>query len=105
MIFIFTFTQNLIQVSKRLPIKCPSCGSQLSVKQLVCTDCETEVSGLFTLPVLLQLSEDDQKFILDFVKSSGSLKLMAQQMKLSYPTVRNKLDDIIQHLQTIEKNH
>ncbi|MFR2062807.1 MAG: DUF2089 family protein [Alistipes sp.] len=43
-------------------------------------------------------------FILDFVKSSGSLKEMARKLGLSYPTVRNRLDDIIAQIQTIENN-
>ena len=46
----------------------------------------------------MQLSEEDQAFVCDFVKSSGSLKEMAQRMGLSYPTVRNRLDDIIEKL-------
>ncbi len=52
----------------------------------------------------MQLPADDQLFILDFVKSSGSLKEMARKLGLSYPTVRNRLDDIIAQIQTIENN-
>jgi hypothetical protein len=44
---------------------------------------------------LARLGEADRQFILQFVKASGSLKEMARQMELSYPTVRNLLDDII----------
>jgi hypothetical protein len=51
------------------------------------------------LPVLAALSADEQQFILDFVRSSGSLKEMARQRSLSYPTVRNYLDDLIAKLQ------
>ena len=50
------------------------------------------------MPALLQLSADEQEFVLAFVKCSGSLKEMASQLKLSYPTVRNLLDDIIDKL-------
>lgn len=82
-------------MNKRLPLKCPSCENLLQVKQLYCENCETEVNGLYSLPIISQLPIDDQKFILNFVKASGSLKVMAQNMKLSYPTVRNRLDEII----------
>ena len=78
-----------------LPSSCPSCQSQLQVKCLKCLTCGTEVTGSYDLPLLARLTEEDQQFILRFVKSSGSLKEMASQMKLSYPTVRNVLDDII----------
>jgi hypothetical protein len=72
-------------MNKKLPLICPSCDSLLKVKQLHCENCETNVTGLFALPIISQLSNDDQRFILDFVKASGSLKVMAQNMKLSYP--------------------
>jgi hypothetical protein len=60
------------------------------------------VSGLYDLPVLARLSSDDQSFILQFVKSSGSLKDMAKHLGLSYPTVRNLLDEIIKKINTYE---
>lgn len=85
----------------KLPCICPSCQGLLKVRSLKCEYCETEVNGLYDLPVLAQLSSDDQFFILNFVKNSGSLKDMASLLNLSYPSVRNKLDDIILKL----KNH
>jgi len=81
-----------------LPCHCPSCQSQLKVKSLKCETCQTEVSGQFDLPALARLSPDDQQFVLQFVKSSGSLKNMAKFLNLSYPTVRNLLDDIIERI-------
>jgi hypothetical protein len=89
-------------MNKKLPLRCPSCDSLLHVKQLYCENCKTEVTGLYSLPVISQLSIEDQKFILDFVKVSGSLKIMAQNMNLSYPTVRNLLDEIITKINNIE---
>lgn len=85
-----------------LPTNCPSCNSALKVKSLYCENCETEVNGKYELPVLIQLTEEEQRFILDFVKSSGSLKEMAANMKLSYPSVRNRLDEIIDKIKTNE---
>lgn len=86
-----------------LPCKCPSCQNQLKVKSLVCENCETQVHGLYELPILAQLSVDEQNFILKFVKNSGSLKDMAKELGLSYPTVRNLLDDIIKKIENYEK--
>ncbi len=85
-----------------LPCTCPSCLSQLKVKSLKCENCQTEVSGLYDLPVLVRLTPDEQRFILQFVKFSGSLKDMAKYLGLSYPTVRNLLDDIIEKLKKEE---
>jgi hypothetical protein len=87
---------------KTLPHHCPACGSSLKVTQLACGSCETIISGSFELPLLAKLSEDELRFVIDFVKCSGSLKIMAQQMGLSYPTVRNRLDEIISIIKTKE---
>jgi hypothetical protein len=73
------------------------------VKSLKCTCCETEVIGNYELPVLLLLSAEEQDFVLSFVKHSGSLKEMAGQLKLSYPTVRNRLNDVIEKIKSYEK--
>ncbi len=86
----------------KLPVQCPSCENALAVTQLSCTNCTTVVSGNYSLPLLLQISEEEQNFILQFFLSSGSLKEMALQMGNSYPTVRNKLDDIIQKITVLK---
>jgi len=85
-----------------LPTYCPSCKSQLKVKCLKCDNCQTEVTGLYNLPALALLSDEDQQFILRFVINSGSLKEMSSELKLSYPTVRNMLNDIIEKIKTHE---
>ena len=87
-----------------LPIKCPSCQTQLKVKSLKCPGCDTEVNGFYEFPLLTCLSENDQDFIVKFIKNSGSLKEMAKDLKLSYPTVRNLLDEIIEKIKNHEKN-
>lgn len=87
---------------KRLPLQCPACDSPLRVGRLFCGQCNTEVCGSFELPALAKLSEKEQQFVVDFIKSSGSLKDMAKNMGVSYPTVRNVLDDLIDKLNKIE---
>lgn len=87
---------------KILPVNCPSCGGMLTVKNLSCPACETQIDGNFDIPVLSRLEATEQQFILSFVKHSGSLKQMARELSLSYPTVRNRLDDIISRLQGLE---
>ena len=86
-----------------LPTYCPSCHAQLKVKCLKCESCQTEVNGSYDLPVLALLPEIDQQFVIRFVKNSGSLKEMASELKLSYPTVRNMLNDVISKIESYEK--
>ena len=91
------------ELKKRLPLQCPACESPLRVGRMFCGECGTEVCGDFELPLLARLSEKEQQFILAFEKSSGSLKDMAKSMGISYPTVRNVLDDLIEKLIKMEE--
>jgi hypothetical protein len=47
---------------------------------------------------------EDQGFVLEFIKASGSLKEMAKLLGLSYPTVRNRLDEVIELIKFTEKS-
>jgi hypothetical protein len=49
----------------------------------------------------MRLKEEDMRFVYDFVMCSGSLKALAQKMDLSYPSVRNRLDDIIAKMESM----
>jgi len=84
---------------KRTPSHCPSCDAELAVTGLTCLRCQTQVTGHYRLPPVLRLRPEDQEFIERFVLSSGSLKAMASELGVSYPTVRNRLNDIIEQIQ------
>ena len=87
----------------KLVVSCPSCHGELRATRLSCGHCGTNLEGSFDLPLLLQLPGEDLAFVSAFVRSSGSLKAMAQQSGSSYPTVRNRLDQIIARLEDLEK--
>ena len=50
-----------------------------------------------------ELSDEDCQFIKRFILASGSLKEMAAQYGISYPTVRNRLDRLIDKVNIIEQ--
>lgn len=89
-------------MNKKLPITCPSCDSELIVTSLECETCKTSINGMYELPLLLKLNQAEIDFVIEFVKSSGSLKIMAEKLKLSYPSVRNMLDDLINKITTLQ---
>ena len=70
--------------------------------RLRCGGCGTAVEGAFPLPVLARLDAEEQAFVLRFLKASGSLKEVARQYGISYPTVRNRLDGLIERVSRIE---
>ena len=82
----------------RLPTSCPACESALEATRLACANCEMQLEGRFEFPELLRLSRDDLDFVLAFVRSSGSLTELGKQRGQSYPTVRNRLNEIIERL-------
>lgn len=83
--------------------QCPSCGSaKLHSVRIDCADCSTRFEGKFDIPILLKLSDEDLDFIFDFVKCSGSLKEMAAKQGVSYPTLRNKLNALIESVENLE---
>ena len=85
--------------------QCPVCREkQLSIKKLACAGCGVSFEGDFYTSPLLNLSSEHQQFIELFILNSGSLKRMADSMNITYPTVRSRLDAIIEELkQQIEK--
>ncbi|MCL1891188.1 MAG: DUF2089 domain-containing protein [Coriobacteriia bacterium] len=51
---------------------------------------------------LADLEEEDVSFIKKFLLASGSLKEMAKQYGVTYPTVRLRLDKLIQKIEISE---
>jgi len=89
-------------MNSRLPNLCPSCGDVLTVRRFECEHCATIVEGAFGLPLLARLSAEDQALVINLIKSSGSLKQLASLYGVSYPTIRNRLDDLINEVERIE---
>lgn len=65
---------------------------------MACHSCEVSVSGEFAERPLARLPVEHQRFIEMFVLAGGSLKEIASQAEVSYPTVRNRLDKVIDEL-------
>lgn len=52
-------------------------------------------------PPLRQLSDDDLEFVQRFVLASGSLKDLAAEYGVSYPTIRARLDKLLERLRSV----
>ena len=53
---------------------------------------------------MANLDDEELSFIKNFILSSGSLKEIAKQYEVTYPTVRLRLDRLIQKIQISEDN-
>jgi hypothetical protein len=73
--------------------KCPICSSELEVSKLTCNTCETTIDGHFVLCKFCKLTKDQKAFIDIFIKCRGNIKEVEKELGISYPTVKNKLED------------
>jgi hypothetical protein len=78
--------------------RCPVCGGELAVTRLYCRGCDTTVEGRFRTGAFAQLSADQLAYVETFVRCEGKFTRMEQELGLSYPTLRNRLYEVIRAL-------
>jgi hypothetical protein len=74
--------------------KCPACGGQIVVTECKCVNCQLQMHGEFRTGQFASLSEDQQTFVKVFLTARGNLSEVEKVLGVSYPTIRNKLDEI-----------
>jgi hypothetical protein len=77
------------------PTRCPVCQAELTVTRLHCPSCDTAIEGRFTAGSFAHLSAEQLDFIVTFVRCEGKINRMESELGLSYPTIRNRLHDVI----------
>ena len=78
--------------------KCPVCSNDLEVVRLSCNSCGTAVEGNFRLCTFCYLTKEQKDFAEIFIKNRGNIKEIEKDLGISYPTVKNKLENLIQAL-------
>ncbi len=77
---------------------CPYCQHSMTVSRMSCHECGVAIDAAFPTPRLANLPTEHQRFIEIFVLAGGNLKQIAEQAGVSYPTVRSRLDKVIDSL-------
>ncbi len=80
------------------PTICPICQSELEVARLHCSSCDTSIEGHFAMGQFSNLTPDQLEFVFTFVRCEGKINRMEQELNLSYPTIRNRLHEVIRAL-------
>ena len=85
---------------QQLPInnECPYCQAVMAVTQMTCGVCRVSVNADFPMSRIAGLPVEHQRFIEMFVLAGGNLKEIAEQVGVSYPTIRSRLDKVIEAL-------
>jgi len=81
-----------------VPGQCPVCHEALEVTRVYCRHCDTAVEGHFSLGRFHRLTAEQLQFAETFVRCDGKITRVEEEMGLSYPTVRGRLNDLIRAL-------
>ena len=81
-----------------IPPKCPSCGDKLIVIKLLCSSCGTEVNGEFDVCPVCTLEGKNRELFDLFMEARGNLKDVQRKLGVSYPTVRQRIDNMFSEL-------
>lgn len=74
---------------------CPICHRELIVREYRCAACEVSFKGDFSRSWLEGFSASQLEFIKLFLLVQGNLKELQKRLGISYPTVKNRLSEII----------
>ena len=85
-------------MNRKAPTACPVCGGDYEITKCTCKKCGSELTGHFNGCEFCSLSEEDTYFALVFIKCRGSIKDVEKELGISYPTVRSRLDAVIERL-------
>ena len=74
--------------------RCPACGSALTITECQCSNCRLQLRGVFEPGPFSRLSAEQLAFVGVFLRARGNLTEVERTLGVSYPTIRNKLDEV-----------
>jgi len=70
----------------------------MHLTRLACETCGSSLEGRFELCRFCRLTPEQQQFVEVFLVNRGNIREMERVLGISYPTVRSRLDAIIETL-------
>jgi hypothetical protein len=77
---------------------CPVCSSELAITRLQCRGCGTAIEGEFNVGRFGRLSREQLALLESFLRARGNAKELERELKVSYPTVRARIDALVRTL-------
>ncbi len=87
-----------MQQGYRPPGDCPVCGKGLSITRLECSQCDTALTGTFEPCSFCRLSPGMYHFLQVLLTARGNIREVEKKLSISYPTVRARLDELLNSL-------
>lgn len=87
-----------------IPESCPVCSGKYVVSQLRCSSCGTKLEGNFSAGAFSNLDEKQLHFITAFLRNRGNIQNTGKELSISYPTVKNRLDQALETLGLYKSN-
>ncbi len=81
-----------------IPTECPICHDNLLVTRVLCRNCGTALEGRFVMERLFQLTPEQLHFVEIFIRCEGKINRVQEELALSYPTIRSRLEEVIRAL-------
>ena len=88
---------------KLLSTSCPSCGLPMQTIAMSCTACGVKIEGNFSQTFFNKLSQEDQKFLEQYLLAGFSIKTLEQKGSLGYAAIRSRLDRLIANYEALKK--
>jgi hypothetical protein len=77
---------------------CPVCSSELSITRLQCRGCGTAIEGDFNVGRFGRLNREQLALLESFLRARGNAKELERELKVSYPTVRARIEALVKAL-------
>lgn len=77
---------------------CPVCSSELSITRLQCRGCGTAIEGDFNVGRFGRLNREQLVLLESFLRARGNAKELERELKVSYPTVRARIEALVKAL-------
>ncbi len=74
---------------------CPVCSGELYLAKLACRNCKAEFPTEYGLSPYDKLSKEQGEFLFTFLKARGNIKEVCEETKMSYPTVKKRLEQLL----------
>jgi hypothetical protein len=83
---------------------CPQCQhAPLQVNRVHCTECGISVEGTLETPALHRLPPKETLLAEKLILHGGNLKSLAEELDITYPTLRKRLDEMITTLNELRR--